>query len=63
MTKFEAWLRQPSTIHALGVCAGAIGAALTELTTGNATADAVIGVVAYALVHAGIRDHTAPPAV
>ncbi len=59
MTKIENWLRQPTTIHAIGVIAGAVGAGLSQVTTANPTWDAVIGVAAYVLVHLGINDHTA----
>ena len=55
-----AWLRQPTTIHALGVVAAAVGAGLSQLTTGDATVDSIVAVLAYVLVHAGIPDNTAP---
>ena len=60
MSKLEVWLRQPSTINGLAIAAGGIGAALSHLTTGDATTDMIIGLVAAALVNFSIRDHTAP---
>ena len=56
---FLAWLRQPTTIHALGVVAAAVGGSLSQVATGNPTIDAIVGLVAYVLVHLGINDHTA----
>lgn len=58
----ENWLRQTSTIHAIGVLAMVVGGALTQVTFGNPTWDAVIGVLAYLLVHLGIDDHSAKQA-
>jgi hypothetical protein len=55
----DAWIRQPTTIHGIGVVAAGIGYALTHLATGNPTYDTVIAVAAYALVHLGIDDHSA----
>ncbi len=56
---FNSWIRQPTTLHALGVVAAGVGVALTHLATGNPTWDAVVGVVAYVLVHLGIDDNSA----
>lgn len=55
---FDTWIRQPSTLHGLGIIAGGIGAALSHVTTGNTTIDAVVAVSAYALVHLGINDNS-----
>lgn len=59
MVDIDAWIRQPTTIHGLGVVAAGIGYALTHLATGNPTYDTIIAVAAYALVHLGIDDHSA----
>ena len=59
MADIDAWIRQPTTIHGLGVVAAGIGYALTHLATGNPTYDTIIAVAAYALVHLGIDDHSA----
>ncbi|HEY0185682.1 MAG TPA: hypothetical protein VGC09_23005 [Rhodopila sp.] len=56
---FNTWIRQPSTLHGLGVVAAGIGAALAQITTGSPGWDAIIAVGAYALVHLGIDDHSA----
>lgn len=55
----ESWLRQPSTIHGLGVLAAAAGAALAHVTTGNPTVDAAVAAGAYVLVHLGVNDNSA----
>jgi len=54
----NSWVRQPTTLHAIGVIAGGIGVALGQLSTGNPTWDAVIGVTAYVLVHLGVDDNS-----
>jgi hypothetical protein len=58
MSCFLTWLRQPTTIHALGVIAGTLGAALGQAATGNPTVDAIVGLIAYVLVHLTVNDHT-----
>ena len=63
MVDIDAWIRQPSTIHGLGVIAAGIGYALTHLATGNPTYDTLIAAAAYALVHLGIDDHSAEQSV
>jgi hypothetical protein len=55
---FDTWIRQPSTLHGLGVIAGGIGAALAHLTTGNAQVDMIVFGLSYALVHLGIDDNS-----
>ena len=55
---FNRWLRQPTTIHALGVVAAGIGFALTNFVTGNPKVDGAVAVVAYVLIHLGIDDHS-----
>ena len=57
----ESWIRQPTTIHAIGMAAATLGGVLAQLTTGNAVVDAFVSILAYVLVHAGIDDNTAPP--
>ena len=59
MVDIDAWIRQPTTIHGVGVVAAGIGYALAHLATGNPTYDTIIAVAAYALVHLGIDDHSA----
>lgn len=59
---FNRWIRQPTTIHALGVVAGAVGAALADVATGNKTLDIAVSLAAYLLVHLGIDDHSAASA-
>lgn len=59
MFSFDNWIRQPTTIHALGATAAGVGAALSQVTTGNHTIDMVIAAVAYVAVHLGIDDHSA----
>lgn len=56
------WIRQPTTLHGLGVIAAGAGAALSQVTTGNHTVDAVIGALAYVAVHLGVDDHSAAEA-
>jgi hypothetical protein len=58
MFDFNTWIRQPTTIHGLAVCAAGIGGALAHIATGNPHVDAVIAVAAYVLVHLGIDDHS-----
>ena len=53
------WLRQPTTIHALGVIAAGVGAGLAQVVTGNPKIDAVVAGIAYVLTHLGIDDHSA----
>jgi hypothetical protein len=55
----DKWVRQPSTLHALGVIAAGLGAALTQVATGNHTADLAVGIAAYVLTHLGIDDNSA----
>jgi len=55
------WIRQPTTIHAIGVAAAALGGTLSQVTTGNPTVDGFVALAAYVLVHAGINDHTSTP--
>jgi hypothetical protein len=55
---FNAWIRQPSTIHGLAVAAAGVGAALSHFATGNQTVDAIIAVIAYVGLHLGVDDHS-----
>ena len=55
---FNRWIRQPTTIHAIGVIAAGFGAALSQVSTGNHTLDAATAILAYVLVHLGIDDHS-----
>jgi hypothetical protein len=55
---FNRWIRQPTTIHAIGVVAAGFGAALAQVTTGNHTVDAAVAILAYVLTHLGIDDHS-----
>jgi hypothetical protein len=52
------WITQPTTIHGLGVVAAGVGAALAQVSTGDAKTDAVVAVIAYLLVHLGINDNS-----
>ncbi|HEY4173601.1 MAG TPA: hypothetical protein VGM42_11290 [Rhodopila sp.] len=54
----DAWIRQPSTLHGIGVMAAGVGAALAQVATGNPKVDAVVAVVGYVLVHLGINDNS-----
>lgn len=54
---FWDWLT-PTRVHAIGVAAAAIGAALSHVVTGNVTIDGVVAVIAYVLVHLGVPDNT-----
>lgn len=56
---FTKFIRQPTTIHALGVIAAGAGAALVHVATGNPKADMAVAAIAYVLVHLGIDDHSA----
>jgi len=40
------------------VIAGTLGAALGQAATGNPTVDAIVGLIAYVLVHLTVNDHT-----
>lgn len=55
---FNNWIRQPTTIHGLGVLAAGLGAGMSQLVTGNPTVDGVVAVIAYVLMHLGIDDHS-----
>lgn len=59
MKNFYSWLRQPSTIHGLGVLAFGLVAALSQLFSGNTELSMLLGVASYILIHLGINDNTA----
>jgi hypothetical protein len=56
---FNTWIRQPSTITGLASAAAGIGAALSQVTTGNEKVDAVVAFVSFILVHLAVDDHSA----
>ena len=55
---FDAWIRQPTTLHGLAVAAAGIGVALAHVATGNPKIDAACGIIAYVAMHIGIDDNS-----
>ena len=59
---FNRFIRQPTTIHALGCIAAGVGAALAHVATGNPHIDLVVAGLAYIGTHLGIDDNSATEA-
>lgn len=55
----KSWLRQPTTIHSLGVVALVAVSVVMFFFGANQEVAGMCGVASYALVHAGINDDTA----
>lgn len=62
LKNLDNWIRQPTTIHALGVIAAGAGAALAQVATGNHVLDVTVAVLAYVLTHLGINDNSSAEA-
>lgn len=59
MFNLRGWLRQPTTILGLGTSGGALCAALAQYFIGSETADMVVGIVFFCLVHLVMPDNSA----
>lgn len=60
---FKAWAQQPTTIHFFGVVAMAIVGTLSHFLGANQEWAAGLGLVSYALVHAGINDNSSSKSI
>ena len=58
MNVFETWLRQPTTIHGLGVVIGAAAAAAAHVFSADPAVVAAAGAVGYVLTQFGINDNS-----
>jgi hypothetical protein len=58
MEKFFTWLRQPTTIHGIGVIVGGTVAGLAHVYADNTIITAIAGILGYALPNLGINDNS-----
>lgn len=58
MISFNEWIRQPTTIHGIGVIAAGAAIAAGHIFKANPEVSALAGGVVYALVHLGIDDNS-----
>lgn len=63
MNSFETWLRQPTTIHGIGVVAMVGSAVVAHFCGASDSVVAVTGGVGYALAHIGINETPASRSV